>query len=154
MSHCPFRGLIRYQAAKPVGRPIFVEAPEIALDDSAMFAKRIGRGRLSRVVLNTKEPTSPTPWVSCWVEPEASNEMHWKLTDAYIGRHVHREPWVFGPLAPSLTKDEVAYSDSLSFWRTHAFVYDAKTMGPLVPTTWREVLEHRERFQHLKDVAA
>ncbi len=113
---------------RPIGLSGCVPATRLGLDDTATFALRVNRPRASRVAVGVeKVPTSRVAFIAAPL-PDGS----YRLITSWVGELAPKEP---GDASPGAEFDQ-----SFEFWSTHALVYDEETCGPVLETTWREVL--------------
>lgn len=100
----------------------------VGLKDEILFAYRENRSWPSPVIVDPDPPQVT----------QISLAVRWgdqrpRLITAWFGGEMFREPF-----DGSLSTREYVYS--VIFWREHAFVWDAATMGTPFQSTWAEVL--------------
>jgi len=123
-----------------VGLSGAVETREVGLEESATFARRIGKPRASRVVCGVEMP--PTSLVTLIVAPLFTQvvpnkkvfRFEYKLVVAYFGEAAEKEPW-----DPRIETDE-EYKRSLAYWLSHALIYGICEMDEPFISNWQAVL--------------
>ena len=120
-----------------------VTLPERVLGHKTFtFARRAGRRTLTPVVCDPSVPLTPTSTVTVVVH--RADDQNSYLKTAYVGNIAVAEPGAAG-----LSDADVEVS--LTYWSRHALKYDANTMGPVVHTSWQNVVAERGRV-NLKKV--
>lgn len=109
-----------------IGRSALVDAPEVAHDQTTLFACRTGRDIPSRVMLNVEKPET-----SIFTVIAGKQDGSWNLYTGFAGPSAPREPH-----DSNLNGDN---SNELQFWCSHALVHDAGWSEPF-ESTWDEVL--------------
>ncbi|MBP9869720.1 hypothetical protein KBC59_04150 [Patescibacteria group bacterium] len=137
----------------PVGFDPRVSAPKIAYDEPTSFAMRRGYG-LSRVLRGSNEGRTPVSRITLWVSPENNTYGQVRLEDAIYGDVAPREPRSTYAHLPHMPDMKKKFDASVAYWTTHAFLYDSTTMGPIVTSTWQEVIERLPRFPGSRERAA
>ncbi len=137
----------------PVGFDSRVSAPKIAYDEPTSFASRRGHG-LSRVLRGPIESRIPVSRITLWVSPQNGTYGHVRLDDAMYGDVAPREPRNAYARLPHIPDMKKKFDASIAYWTTHAFLYDRTTMGPIITSTWQEVIERLPRFPGERENAA
>lgn len=123
---------VAVEMGRLVGRSGLVETAPIAVDEPALFARRVGRDFASRVVVGESGPEVSTIAVLAFAD-EASPRTY-VLVTAFVGALAPREPW-----DPNF-ESETERTEALEFWSRNALVWDPAVMSEPFESTWAEIL--------------
>ena len=115
-----------------IGRAGVAKAAPIEIVGRALFALRANRKLPSRVA-NVGVLGEETSRIVVVAKPSMI-ENQYDLITAWIGTLARKEPWDGSIAEPN------EFQECLSFWSSKALVYDPATMGPIIESSWKEVL--------------
>lgn len=121
---------VEVDLGRVIGVRTLVETFKIDPDEPALFAHRNGRGKPTRTVHGDGTPCS-TVVVSADRDAVTGDYI---LYTAHIGKSVPCEPH-----DPNLSRGSPEFEEALTFWCTHALVWEASMQEPF-EATWNNIL--------------
>lgn len=123
---------LEVEMGRVIGRGGIVATSDLSVHDRALFAVRANRKFSSHVTPPGVVGADSTSVVV--IAKPARILGQYQLVTAWIGVRARKEPW-----DPNIADNE-EFEECLRFWNAHALVYDPLTMGPLVESSWDEIL--------------
>ncbi|GEM_PF-1008714 len=122
---------VEVDLGRVIGRSGCVETAAIGMNDTASFAYREGRAMPSRIVEGVEGPEVTTVVVIA----KYVSRGKYQLVTAWVGALGQREPWNAG--GPD-------FKDAMTFWQTHALIFDPSNMESPFESTWGTILGRSE----------
>lgn len=115
-----------------VGRQGIVETAAVDIDASTLFALRTNRKSPSRVAAAGVLGSETTRMVVIAKPSRIQGE--YDLITSWVGILAKKEPW--DPNITTLSE----FNECLKFWSSTALVYQPEVMGPVLESSWEQVL--------------
>jgi hypothetical protein len=127
------------QMGRVVGNCGLVKTGTLKITDAASFAVRTNRRFPSRIAPQGVAGSASSTIVVI-AKPAIAGD-HYELITAWVGIIAKKEPWDANII------DQNEFNECLYFWSTTALVHDPLTMGPLLESSWKEILtQSKSRF--------
>jgi len=120
------------EMGRVVGKSGCVSTSLITPWTTALFAQRIGRERASRVVIGEGEETTKVAVLAFVSRGEVGTYV---LVTSWVGSLAPKEPW-----DPKI-EGRKEFQSCVSFWCSHALVYDSSVMGEPFESSWEKILK-------------